>query len=425
MNYALKFFLFLLAIICLFSCRPNRPVDCVDIPCDTTDHTLKSRLDWSQPIAEDTTEMIIGEIIASKSLVVYLRYKEGHEKTIIARDVETGKVLWEWGDVNAGSGFLISDIALENDHLIVQSWQDIFVVNATNGKTIWHTDIKQMGDCASPRISVINSNIYFTTNDCSNPRNYCRLWRTPVSHFFPEPVYQIDRVESPQKDSGWISSIEPPVLWMHPAGDSVLVFQSRAFRKGVLANKADLFAYNLKTESLLWKIDSITREGYSVVHPPAINNNSIYQIGNNSIQKVDALTGKVIWSKSFTGSSEQFIYANITISRDNKIYTQPGADFLYALDAETGNQIWKSKIACCGVTGAVQWIDFHLYYVSPPYFFDIDAIAGSIKNQFSSPLYKGTYNTRFSQFAQSVQIPDEKKIITFDSHYIMAIRVDE
>jgi len=233
-----------------------------------------------------------------------------------------------------------------------------------------------------------------------------------------------DMVESSVQDSSWISSIQRPALWVHPLGDSILMFQSRSYRWGTLGNKADLFAYNLKDNSLLWKIDSVTQEGYSSVNPLIIDDDFIYHTGHYSIQKIDALTGVIIWAKIFPAKNEHFAYANIAVE-DNKIFSQPGADFLYALDAKDGRQIWKSKVACCGLTGAAQWMDNKLFYVSPPYFFSIDANNGAINYQFLSPLCKGRYNTRFSQFARTVRIPGEKKVITFDSHYIMAINIEE
>lgn len=373
----------------------------------------------------DTSEMIIGEMVVEGDRLFYVLNKSGYEGIIVAREISTGKMLWKWGDPDISGGLHITSLEVADGKLVIESWANLYVVDSQSGTTIWKSTVAHIGECGSPRMSVIGNQIYFIVEDCSPEKKYTQLMRTPISQFAPEPIFRVDQITSSGPDSGWISGLERPSLWVNPPGDSILIFQNRAFKLGVLQNKVELFAYNLKDKALLWKSDAVTQEGNSSVHLRIVEGNFIYFVGYYSIHKIDAFTGQKVWSKLFPDQVEHFIYSNITIA-GNAVFAHPGGNRLYALNGQTGYENWRiEQVGCCGVTGEMQLINQRLYYVSPPYFLNIDTDAGKIASKYESPLKFGmNYTTKFSQFARTISSPDKKFLLTSDDHYIMAIKAN-
>ncbi len=413
--------MYCLAPLLAFCDRQDDPCASNDNPpCDSL-ATFQSKILWYSPIMADTSEISLDEITIAGDRFFYVRNKEGYAGTITAREINTGKLFWEWGDVNISSGSEITSIKVADGKLIVESWASLFVIDIQTGTTIWASNPTDIGSCGSPRMNVLGNQIYFVIEDCSIEKKYTALMRTPISHFAPE---QILKIEEPI-DTNWVSGLEPPSLFIGSTGDSLLIFQNRAFRLGSNKDEVELFAYNLNSKSLLWKIDSLTLEGTSSVNLPIVQGGFVYAIGIRSIHKIDAMSGQRVWSKSFPINSEHFISSNITIA-ENVIFAHPGSNNLYALSAETGSEIWRiGQLGCCGVTGEIQYIDQHLYYVTPPFFLDIDTEKAKIVSKNESPLKWGNArSTRFAQFTQTISSPDNKLLITSDDHYIMAIKVN-
>lgn len=418
-------YLHLLFPICLFlqtACDKEPPPMPVEPPKDT----LPANILWAKSILQDTSEVVVGFVKTTGTQVIYAQYGSQGDKAVMARDLKTGALNWTWGDPRISDAAQISDLEIDGNRLVVQSWQDLFVLDINTGQTIWHADARIQGDCAFPRTSVINGTIYYVTNDCEKGRVFCRLWRTPISTFQPQEVFQLN-AETPIKgDSGWHYSIESPTLWLHPErGDSVLIFLTRAFKGNTTANKADLLAFNLKNRTLLWRVDSISQEGNSSINVPTVSGNNVYHVGQFSIQKVDALTGQVVWSTQLLDLSNHFSFTGITLGENGKIYAYPGSDYLYALDAQTGKLVWKSDLECCGVTGNIHLDNNKLYFIAPPNFYTVNAETGATLRKFPSPLKgKRGYPTRFAQFATTVPVPGApNQMIAFDTHFIMGIDI--
>lgn len=423
-SFTMKYLHFLFPI-CLFlqtACDKEPPPVPID-PNEPKKDSLPANVVWAKGIMQDTSEVVVGFVKTTATQVIYVQYGKQGDKAVMARNLKTGASNWTWGDPKVLGGGQITALEIEGDKLVVQSWQDLFVLDINTGQTIWHADVRPQGDCAYPRTSVINGLIYYVTNDCEKGRVFCRLWRTPISVFQPQEVFLLNAETPIRGDSGWHYSIGSPALWLHPErGDSVLIFQTRAFKGNALANKADLYAFSLKDKNLLWKVDSIAQEGYSSVHVPIISGNDIYHIGHFSVQKVDALTGKVLWSSQFLDPSELFSFTGITLGSNGKIYAYPGSDYLYALDAQTGKLVWKADLECCGVTGNIHLANNKLYFIAPPNFYTVNAETGATLDKFPSGLKRGNYKTEFKQFATAVPVPGvPNQMIAFDSYYIMAL----
>jgi outer membrane protein assembly factor BamB len=386
-------------------------------------NSLAKRLAWVTPTMSDTSEMSIKRVAANQDKVVCVRSKDGFENTVFAMDVKTGKIMWEWGDPNVPSGLFITSLIIKDDLVIVELWADIYILDLNTGQTKWQNIVYNSGICGQPRISVIDDQIYYTLSDCSAEERFNFLMRTPVSHFAPDTVFKIYQITTPSPDSGWITGMQPPQLWKHPtSGDSILLIQARAFKLGVLKNKVDLYAFNLRTREVLWTIDSIAPEGNSSVQPFEIDKNEMYFCGMRSLMKIDLLTGKVVWRYPFLKNTELTALTS-PLDVGDKILIHPAGDILYAIDKGTGSKLWSLEdIGLAGPNGKLALNGDIVNYLSSPEFYDINHKTLEILQHSKSPnIFRG-YPADFQQFANTVQIPNSNLMFVSDKHFCMLIK---
>ncbi len=400
-------------------------IDCPDNNCDSLDNPLSSRLVWVKPTDPDTNWVLTGQVIPAEDKIIGVRLREQSEGTVFALDLETGKTLWEWGDPYINSGYHISRIHIyDNQKVIVETWSDLFIIDINTGQTIWSNIVKGSGICGSPRSTLINDHIYYTLSECGPAPRYNFLMRTPISHFAPDTLFKIYMNLLPGKDSGWISSLEPPVFWKNQLGDSILIFQDRPFRIGVLDEKVDLYALNLRDRSILWKIDSVAPEGSSSVFPPFIENSSFYFAGGQSLNKIDLNTGKVLWRYKFTLNS-QTTHLISPVGTADHILMHPANEVLYAINKQTGQTDWKlENIGLTGPEGGMALHNNIVTYIAAPELYEIDYNLGKVVQHYKSPNeYRGTL-VNFSQFARTIKIPNTNYIFTSDERFGMLIRTE-
>lgn len=141
------------------------------------------------------------------------------------------------------------------------------------------------------------------------------------------------------KTNGYEASIEPPGVWINPMGDTILILQNRQWNFPTSDGKVDLYAYNMRTDSMLWKIDDISNDGNSSIYPPIIDGNLAYFQGMKSLHGINLLTGQLIWEHEY--SDEGFAQVE-NLCVDGKLYVHSGSDVLMAFDGNTGNLMWKT-----------------------------------------------------------------------------------
>ena len=421
-------YLLILLLPVLISCKKDSDVcdriDCTPVPTDTV-HPLVPRLIWTHPVVPDTQMVFINEVVANSEVIFYSILKDGFEGTVRAVEVATGKTLWEWGDPFVSSGYSIIRLHLHGNRLIVESHASLFIIDTVTGQTVWKNIASGVETCPSPRSSVINNQIYYTMSHCASNPEYELLFRTPVSGFYPDTIIRLNQIPIPNRPDGygWTRGIEPPQLWMNPQGDSVLIFAERGYILGTNMNKANLHAFNLRTRSLDWTMDSVVVEGNTSVHPFLIEGNNLYLLGEQSVNLIDLRSGTVNWRYAFTGGSE-FTFSVSPTSAGNTILVQPGSGRLYSINKGNGSLAWKLNIGNVGPTGSLVVHDDLATYISAPNFYDINYITGKVVNEYSSPnLYQG-YPVVFQQFAYTIRVPGTDYIFTSDERFAMLMKLN-
>ena len=205
-------------------------------------------------------------------------------------------------------------------------------------------------------------------------------------------------------------------LWVHPGGDSILVFQNRQVNFLTSDGKVDLYAYNINQDTILWRTDDITANGNSSIQPPIVYEDKVYFQGGFYISCFDALTGELIWMRDdFSARSEHFFVSNM-VAADGILAAKADNDFLFGYDANTGETIWKQTDVGASSSEMI-YHDGKVYYTAGK-LYAIDIRTGNIHWALSSP----NPNTGFSA---GVAIDKTfNYLYANDRFYAMCIRLD-
>jgi outer membrane protein assembly factor BamB len=140
--------------------------------------------------------------------------------------------------------------------------------------------------------------------------------------------------------------------------------------------RAYLGLYDIDSKE--WKWDKIEanppRKANNFWQPPTIISNKIYASIANKIVCHDLITGKQLWSKSFTND---FMFSGFIIEGDKLIGTHEDG-YTFCLDLETGSALWNVKTA--GSCTPKSYLNGIAYFVggSVPKLFGIEASTGKI-----------------------------------------------
>jgi outer membrane protein assembly factor BamB len=153
----------------------------------------------------------------------------------------------------------------------------------------------------------------------------------------------------------------PQLLWSNETlGEGYaapVVTSDKLFVNGVVGGNSYLFAFDLKGK-LLWKSPNgkeFTGEGYAANFPgarptPTVVNDLVYtSSGLGRIACFDIATGKEKWAvdmvKDLKGYINEFGYAESFVTDEKLLYCFPGGPLnnIAALDRLTGKTVWTSK----------------------------------------------------------------------------------
>lgn len=419
----MQFNIFLTILIISFSaCKKDRMPDLPPVeeePCVTDCDTVPQILDvvWQAPIGEaDTNFIIASPIVLMADYFINSTTFEGPEDVLTARDKRNGELIWTWDDIiELPDGSSITDIDQLGDKLIVCRWSDVFVIDAQTGITEWKTDAADTNGSGKPRISIINDKIYHTHSSQGTDYETAYLVQSSINTPQWDTLFTIHKSEQ----EGYRPGIEPPVLWMHPSGDSILIFKNSQYNFSTMDERGALYAFNLEKKELLWHIEDI--ESALLTSAPVVHQDKIYCFGlSQTLSAIDAIGGQVIWTKIFDSPLEGSSPGNSLII-ENKLIIKTNAHTIYALDLETGAEIWRTENA--GTTPTpLQHYDGAVYYssIGKSKIFGINVQTGQIVLEEQTPNKKEYPNAEFTWSGVHID-PQTGYLYTADGHFAMCI----
>lgn len=182
--------------------------------------------------------------------------------------------------------------------------------------------------------SILDNIIYFGSFDGNyyavNTKDGKLIWKfkTGGEHWIGENGRWGMKPETQYMDDLWSFYISSPVVYKN--GKSALVLFG--------SSDGNVYSLDAKTGNLKWKF----KTNGPVHGTPVIDKNKIYIGGwDATLYALNMESGKEIWHFA-TGTQMGFtgIQSSVAVS-DGKVYFGTREPFFFALDAETGKQIWK------------------------------------------------------------------------------------
>ena len=337
-------------------------------------------------------------------------------------DKISGNLIW----AKEISGYLnISAYGFTKDYIIANERSYIHIINAQTGKTVHIVDWFNFRDdiCGLPRMNVIGDWIYHSASPCQrgNPDQTFMRYHIPDGRIDT----LIDIVG--HINGGYVGGLERPKLWMHPNGDSVLIFQNRTINFGTSRNRVDLFAWSLKTRDTLWLIDSLTPSGFANVNSPQIYDDKIYMREFFNVFCINPMDGSIVWNSVATdmGVSNLDILFN-----EKRFYLHEGIREMYAYDINTGDLIWMADEKDGQDLGRGEFMTYHKGFIYSTYG-DIsatDANNGKVKWTYRTPNYNKTLKLSTANLGMSDGLiidPETDLMYVHDGFFAMCVKLPE
>ncbi len=318
------------------SCRKDIapiPAPCISYLCDTS----KLEIVWQKPIAFDTSEKISIPATYFSNTVLFSRsFFESDTDTLKLMNSKTGILMWQWTDYlpyrkqSLSSGIAVK--FLKNSKYIFTTGKDVYCVDATSGISNW----KSRTDSVSPnaRIGGIGNYVYQVLSKGNRTIDFSYLLRADIN------TGKWDTTYTQAKLDGFEPRIEPPtVSWLNTSGDSILFFQIRYWNFPASKGRVDWVALNIKNKKEEFRLNDVDKGQIGTTVGALVSDTKVYFCCAASVFCINKNVGSILWQKDFDKSGETILTTSPFIA-EGKLFIKPDNRTLYALDPNTGNELW-------------------------------------------------------------------------------------
>lgn len=284
---------------------------------------------------------------------------------LLMLDVQTGRVIWKWDDyMYDRERLFLTDRYAFNDRMVFHIGPRTYCINLSNGKTEWKKWKVDSVNASPGLISGIDNRYFFSgrviREDCVDYQP-SKLYEGNILR--PVREKEIVNPQLPREYFG-VTPIPRGATFFRPTildGDTVIAVAYQVPTVDAQYNviKSAFGLYNLDKKEWMYK-DRILLEpqpGGVVDWCPVIYEEKIYWNANRDIVCNDLRTGREIWRKAFR---QDFLFTPLIIA-ENKIIANNEDTWLYAMDVNTGAELWKTKSA--GTSSHLVYLDGYVYYI--------------------------------------------------------------
>ena len=383
--------------------------------------TSKLDIVWQVPILPDTSENSTVALAILDGDPVYCLNFYLPSAFLQLRDGASGALKWKYDQwLRSFDGLSPNEAATINNKLIVNAWHRTYCINA-QGTLDWAVDVTQQGKGGDPFIIINGGYIYKEIHIGTHPKiTNSTLVRT---HYV---AGKWDTLVTIQARDSFVLSINPPIVWVNPQGDTVLIIRDNGERntlygpyKGSMS-WSNLYAYNLRTKQYDWQLVEFQNKSI-MANPPLIYEDRYYIASLQKIHCLDLITGQEIWSIALPNG----VIAAGFVQHKNWLIAQGGDRGMWAVDMNDGHVVWYNP-------QPLGSIDKLFYYDGVVYFtsfgdgrlYAINAETGATIWAERTPNWHNT-KAPYATFGHSyVAIDPERKVLyVSDNYYAMCIKL--
>jgi outer membrane protein assembly factor BamB len=208
-------------------------------------------------------------------------------------------------------------------------------------------------------------------------------------------------------------------------GDNILLFQNASYSNTAAYGRTDLFAFNLQTRQLQWKVNNF--DIGSNVDAITVYNGNIYFLGHHTVHVFNLETGAKQWQYVITNNpNENFLAGHASLIVDNTgVYVKTNGELFFGLNLSGGLK-WSRNDAGSS-SGKIYKYKNNIYYLALGFLKGVDAQTGKELFSYVSPnLYRATPHSGSFNLDDSFVIDPIKQVIYIgDNYYAMCIKIPQ
>jgi outer membrane protein assembly factor BamB len=378
---------------------------------------------WQQPLLADTSEQSSSAQVVIGNKVINAINFISPSATIYARDVETGEIAWSFDNfVTPVDGFGNKEVFEINPQtLLVNKWNQTYCLDPETGSVQVQTNVSDVGGWSIPQANVIGEFVY--NSHYSGGLPYSNYFSMARRHYTST---EWDTIQSfyPMSDT-LFPIISPPIPWVNPIGDTILITRVTYLSKGIpplngRLNRAHLYAFNLRTRTYEWQLKDFVPGGNMSAEPPTIDGDRMYLIGFPDLYCIDLNTGNILWKKEYEESP-----GVCSTIHENLLIVLSSNRGCWGLDKYTGQEVWFQPDPP-GTAIELKYFDGIVYFstTGSSRLFAINAANGDLIWNERSPNVGKYSNARFDW--TRIAIDEERRVVyACDGYFIMCIKLPE
>jgi outer membrane protein assembly factor BamB len=297
---------------------------------------------WSINLGAD----ISYPLIANGKVFVTVRNASNYGTKLYAIDATTGTVAW--GPIELGGTYYWSGICYENERVFAINGDGLLrAFNANNGSLIWSIKLPNQYSFSTPPVAY--KGVIYTDGSGSGGTLYAVsaqsgavLWTKPVangSHSSPAVTDEGIYVSYSCPNVYKFNPIDGMLLWRYSNGCSGGGGKTPVLYNGRLyVRDSSDYIFDSETGTYLGTFDSRTTPAFSGNMGFFLSADN-YLYSNGTLQGMDLNSNTIVWS--FAGDG---YLRSAPIVMDNYVYVGSNTGMLYALDPQTGSEVWSTNV---------------------------------------------------------------------------------
>ncbi len=278
-------------------------------------------------------------------------------------DKNTGEKAWEYINQN-GLKYDIIYNAIKGDIYIGITGDGVFGFDLNQRKMKWQINLHQMnikfGWNMTIRGDYIYQPVYWNFGQVNN--SSAKIIRIKYNTGEFETVYEIASVDS------LMDGFSAPVFWKNPdTGHDIMFFNNQNWNyfKSPQEVSQDLIAVDVDTRQVLWINAEFTPVASNGAIHPIMYKDNIITGGDWSMYSFDARTGKLNWKREFPQPVPWSLWGQTEhLIKDNRLYVNEVGDYIWCLNADTGEVIWANSTDAPNCTPTMTYYKDMLVYTS-------------------------------------------------------------
>ncbi len=306
---------------------------------------------WKSPQDDDTSIDAGGSVFLSGK-IIYNNYRLfggniNEEKYLVMRNIETGEKLWEWRDFLSNASLYLDHSHQYQNYLFFQSRStnggEHYFINLETGQTVWKKQRTISFDTYYKGLDEHYFSIHYEQNKNGLYEGivYKGNVLTGEQDTLFRPNYSREHVVIGPNAIGFLDALSP---FKHENKSYIAaIFRDPQEKQGAVQNTHVYIAlYDLTQDTLVYGKELVYQNAKArVLEEPVIINDKIYMAGGGFVACNNVYTGKSVWKKSFTATFYGLAVDGNTVLINSGYDNQYNSANLYALDRETGRQLWR------------------------------------------------------------------------------------